>query len=148
MKAFLYRCNCCLNCFQNIKVRHTNTVVERIQRIRNTDNTLKGLEIYAAGLPVELFDHVIVATQANQAAKLFSDWPDCRREKVLKKFEYVWSDVVIHSDEVSIQENLKWYMSHCGLPCNSELWLINHEGDIFSASPIHRNFKHTMTKIS
>ncbi|KAK3698187.1 hypothetical protein QZH41_019277, partial [Actinostola sp. cb2023] len=84
---------------KNIKVKHTNVKVQKVIPIRNAGGELQGLQVHASGLPVETFDHVIIATQANQALKLFQDKQHDVREKALKGFRYVWSEVVIHSDE-------------------------------------------------
>lgn len=88
-------------------MKHTSIKVERIVPLRDMAGKLKGLQVYADGLPVEIFDHVIVATQANQAISLFPDVQDKRRENALKGFIYVWSEVAIHCDEVETDNCLK-----------------------------------------
>jgi predicted NAD/FAD-binding protein len=55
-----------------------------------------GVMLRAAGRPDERFDHVIVATQANQAAELLG--PEDPVKSVLLAFHYERSRLVLHSD--------------------------------------------------
>lgn len=76
---------------QNCKVLHCNVEVEKIVKqdgrvlIRQRDGS------------EQLFDHVIIAVQANQAVKLISD-DEASASELLAKIPYERSEVVVHGD--------------------------------------------------
>ncbi|XP_048588313.1 uncharacterized protein LOC5514463 isoform X2 [Nematostella vectensis] len=83
---------------KNVKEKHVGVKVQYIKPNHDENGKLLSVAIHADGLPVVDFDHVIIATQANQAVKLV---PNARADhvKTLSSFKYVWSEMVVHSDE-------------------------------------------------
>lgn len=59
--------------------------------------TALGVEVRTRAGSTEVFDHAVVATQANQALRLLAD-PSEEERAVLSSFRYEASDVVMHRD--------------------------------------------------
>lgn len=55
-----------------------------------------GVEVWARGGGQERYDHVVIATQANQALRFLA--PSAEEEAFLRAFSYERSEVVMHSD--------------------------------------------------
>ena len=56
-----------------------------------------GVEVSTPGGPVERFDHVVIATHADQALRLLAD-PDPQERTILGAFKYQPNDTILHTD--------------------------------------------------
>ena len=70
----------------------TGAAVERV--VRHGDHVV----VHAAGCPAERFDHVVIATHANQALELL-DAPSADEQRLLGAFTYSINEAVLHADE-------------------------------------------------
>lgn len=67
---------------------------EPVRHVRRDDD---GVEIFGAGGPIGRFDHVVIATHADQALAMLDD-PSPDERRLLGAFAYTRNEAVLHSD--------------------------------------------------
>ncbi len=66
--------------------------------VRSIRRLSAGVEILAGDNEPQFFDHVVIATHADQALRLLAD-PDAKEQAILGAFGYQPNEAVLHSDE-------------------------------------------------
>jgi uncharacterized protein len=80
--------------------RLTRSFADRIrtgQPVTSIRRLPDGVELSTRGAAPERFDHVVIATHADQALRLLAD-PDPRERSILGAFKYQPNDTILHTD--------------------------------------------------